>query len=290
MKKSNPILIMTLLVRDEADIIRQNIEFHYKKGVDFIIATNNASVDETREILQEFAKKGKLHLIDELGQDKNQAAWNNRMAKLAIEKYEADAIFHCDADEFWSPKNGNLKSEIFNSKAEVFSVNIVNILLEDKNGEESFPRDAKYAVVNPIETSNLEEDSKKQNLYFFRYPQKVMFKTGKYFFRVSQGNHSIENLREGVKQTVSDNIEIYHFPLRGKKRFFDKVVKTGKAVEKNVLLSEKQSWHIRRWYSAYKNGKLDEEYKKLVITKEKANELMAKGMIVPFDFQRFISH
>jgi hypothetical protein len=32
---------MTLLIRDEEDIIDKNISFHLKHGVDFIIATDN---------------------------------------------------------------------------------------------------------------------------------------------------------------------------------------------------------------------------------------------------------
>ncbi len=63
--KKNPKLVMTLLARDEGDIIRRNIEFHLSHGVDFIIATDNASSDNTRDILTEYKNKGKLYLIDE---------------------------------------------------------------------------------------------------------------------------------------------------------------------------------------------------------------------------------
>ena len=37
-------LVMTLVVRDEVDIIRQNIDFHLARGVDYLIAVDNGSV------------------------------------------------------------------------------------------------------------------------------------------------------------------------------------------------------------------------------------------------------
>ena len=90
--KKNAKLIMTLLVRDEEDIIEKNIRFHLNHGVDFIIATDNGSVDGTRGILKKYENKGLLHLIDEKNQDYSQAEWVNRMGKLAYEKYHADTL------------------------------------------------------------------------------------------------------------------------------------------------------------------------------------------------------
>ena len=49
-------LVTTILVRDEIDIIRQHIEFHLRRGVDFVIATDNGSRDGTWEVLAEFAR------------------------------------------------------------------------------------------------------------------------------------------------------------------------------------------------------------------------------------------
>jgi hypothetical protein len=285
---SKPKLIMTILARDEGDIIRNNIEFHLSHGVDFIIATDNASIDKTRDIFLKYQQKGKLFLIDEPGRDKSQAAWNNRMTKIAIEKYKADIIFHCDADEFWFPKRGSLKDELLNIPEDSLTVNVVNVLLEDKNGKEIFPRDTKYAMVNPIETENFKDDSKFKNLYFFRYPPKVIFKTDKGILEVTQGNHSFTDNGKGITTKVSSDINIYHFPLRGKEQFFNKVIETGKAVEKNNLLTKKMSWHIRRWYDAYKNGTLDQEYKKLKISKEDAKEMIKNGLIEVFDYNEFI--
>ncbi|MFA6160260.1 MAG: glycosyltransferase family 2 protein [Parcubacteria group bacterium] len=286
--KREPKLIMTLLARDEDDIIRQNIEFHLSRGVDFIIATDNASSDNTREIFKEYQAKGKLFLIDEPGRDKSQAAWNNRMTKIAIDKYRASAVFHCDADEFWLSKSGNLKKDIFKTKEDVLIVDVINILLEDNNGKEFFPKDTKYIVLKPLESLTKEYELKNKNMYLFKYPPKVILKTKGGVIEVTQGNHSIINNNNKYEVANFTDIEVYHFPLRNRDRFFNKVIITGKAVEKNRLLTKDMSFHIRKWYDAYKNGKLEEEYKKLVIAKEEAEELKKEGIIEDFSFEKLL--
>lgn len=64
-KRKSKKIIMTLLVRDEVDIIEKNICFHLNSGIDHIIATDNGSIDGTRDILENYQKKGVLTLIDE---------------------------------------------------------------------------------------------------------------------------------------------------------------------------------------------------------------------------------
>ena len=56
-------LVMTLLARDEADVVDAQISFHLNAGVDHVIATDNRSTDGTTEIFESYAQAGYLHLI-----------------------------------------------------------------------------------------------------------------------------------------------------------------------------------------------------------------------------------
>ena len=51
-------LVMTLLVRDEEDIVADNLDFHLAQGVDEVIVTDNGSSDATLEILRDYEARG----------------------------------------------------------------------------------------------------------------------------------------------------------------------------------------------------------------------------------------
>ena len=102
-------LVMTLLARDEADIVDAQIAFHLNAGVDLVIATDNRSEDGTTEILERYAHDGHLHLIREEGDDLRQTEWVTRMARLAATEFAADWVLNTDADEFWCARGGSFQ-------------------------------------------------------------------------------------------------------------------------------------------------------------------------------------
>jgi hypothetical protein len=114
-------LVMTLLARDEIDVIDAQLAFHLNAGVDFVVATDNGSIDGTAEILERYESAGRLHLIREPADDMRQSEWVSRMARLAATEFGADWVINADADEFWWPRSGSLK-EVLESIPERFGV------------------------------------------------------------------------------------------------------------------------------------------------------------------------
>ena len=98
-------LVMTLLVRDEEDIVRENLDFHLAQGVDQVIVTDNGSEDATAEILREYESQGVLRLLFEASDDYSQGRWVTRMAGWRPPS-GADWVINNDADEFWWPRAG----------------------------------------------------------------------------------------------------------------------------------------------------------------------------------------
>jgi hypothetical protein len=102
-------LVMTLLARDEADIVDAQVAYHLNAGVDFVIAMDNLSEDGTTEILESYAREGHLHLVREDSPYLRQADWITRLGRLAATDFAADWVIHGDADEFWWPRGESLK-------------------------------------------------------------------------------------------------------------------------------------------------------------------------------------
>jgi hypothetical protein len=102
-------LAMTLVVRDEEDILETNLRYHLAQGVDFIYALDHNSTDATPDILRSFEQMGVLRMLREGGEVHDQAPRVTRLARLAHDELHADWVINNDADEFWWPAVGDLK-------------------------------------------------------------------------------------------------------------------------------------------------------------------------------------
>jgi hypothetical protein len=109
-----PRVVHALKVRDEEDVIESALRYHRAQGVDFFIVTDNGSTDGTPQILGRWVDAGLARVISEPSPELRERGhdWVTRMARLAAIEHDADWVLHGDADEFWWPLTGTIKSAL----------------------------------------------------------------------------------------------------------------------------------------------------------------------------------
>jgi hypothetical protein len=180
----NPVVYMTLYVKDEEDIIESNIKFHMSLGIDGILVTDNGSTDSTMEILKKYQEKGWIkEIIVNTSTTHPQAICVDKMIHIAKEKYHADWVINVDADEFWWTPLRNLKKAIGNYPHN----NIIYVPLKNMVPEEGLTWiEWSNVVLNSIENYEVEGLSK-YSLYRSPIP-KVIHRT-QFYQIISRGNH-----------------------------------------------------------------------------------------------------
>ena len=250
----NPHLVMTLLVKNEADILENHLRFHKAMGVDAFIVTDNNSTDETINILEKYAAKGWIkEIIHETGINYDQKRWVDKMILLAKNKYKANWVINSDADEFWYTSTGNLKTELKQTRANTLICKAKNVYPEEGTPFYKW----KYTV-----NAMLKTDFGKYDLSHFSLfsPQrgKVIHRTNGYV-QISTGNHKVIMLPQ---RKAVPNIIIYHYSIRGKEHFMQKMINGGKQLEQNP--SKHIGRHWRHFFAHYKAGTLTNEYKRVI--------------------------
>lgn len=262
-------LLMTLLVRDEADILRTNIEYHLSQGVDFIIATDNRSVDATPEILHEYERAGVLKYLYEGSDDYSQARWVSRMAQIAHDKYAARWVMHSDADEFWWPKHGTL-ANTFRHLDDDYNLVVVkrtNFVYRDEEVDQG---DFSDVMIYREKISC--------NAAGRQILPKVAHIAGD-GIAVTQGNHDVAGLEP--RRVKEDVIEILHYPVRRREQLINKISKGGAAYERNTELDKNVGKAWRQLYQNYQDkGHLEEYFADINFDRQRIKRGLEDGSLV----------
>jgi hypothetical protein len=240
-------LVMTLLIRDEEDIVRENLDYHLAQGVDKVIVTDNGSEDRTVEILRSYEERGTVRVVVEPSDDYSQGRWVTRMARLAATEEAADWVINNDADEFWWPLEGTLKSTFERLPDQV------GMLVGHRTNFVPRPEDGR-----PFWERMTLRERKSLNPLGRPLPPKVAHRAHPEI-TVAQGNHKVKGVDLGER--VDDgSIQILHFPMRTYAQFENKIVKGGRAYARNRELPQATGRTWRRLYEIWEQGGLREHY------------------------------
>ncbi len=186
-------------------------------------------------------------------QDYSQTEWVHRMAILARSKYGADWIINADADEFWYPKSQNIKDYLNIQNNKIF-IPIYNMLSENDNWKLNTKK-----VINDFPKKIKEQLQQSGKLSKFSQLSvsipKVMIRACDYKM-IHMGNHDADMVYN-TRKYITNEIQIYHFNIRGFNHFNNKMIIGGAAFERNKKLGKDVGIHWRYFYEGFKNGTLD---------------------------------
>jgi hypothetical protein len=265
-------LIMTLLVRNEEDILDWNLRFHFEQGVSFVIATDNKSTDATPDILRSYERQGLLRMIREEADDYSQSVWVTRMARAAAVEHGADWIINSDADEFWLPQAGDLRQTLAAVPAEVGSLSC-----QRRN---FVPVSGHAGSDEPFWTRQVWRQLRATNSLGRDLPDKVCHRAAPWV-DVAQGNHSVEGVPGSA--IACPGIEILHYPLRSYRQFATKIALGGAAYERNTELPPDMGDAWRQLYRILQQGGLWEWYHSQMLSIDAAAAAVAPSESVGLD-------
>lgn len=265
-------IVMTLLVRDEEDILVANLEHHLAAGVDHVIATDNRSTDGTVDILDDYRSAGVLTLIHEDGDDYSQARWVTRMARMAATEFDADWVINNDADEFWWTTGQDLPALFAGVPPSIQAVRAqrANFIARPDDDQPFWRRmDIRQQPAQPH-----------PGLDWPTLGPKVCHR-GDPTIVIAQGNHSAgPEGAEPHEPTDDTDLEILHFPVRSRRRFENKIVLGGAAYARNTELPEEAGKIWRDMYAVHQDGRFDDAYARCVLDEETVRAGLHDGTLI----------
>jgi hypothetical protein len=270
------VLALTLVVRNEEDILAANLDYHLAQGVDVILALDHGSSDRTPEILRDFERTGQVRSFrDDIRADV-QAQRVNHLLRIAAEEHGADWVIHCDADEFWMPAVGSLR--------DVFAV------IPERYGYIQVARNNFLAMPDdqPFHQRMVVRHRRSVNPHGTRLEPKVAQRPSA-ARAVAPGNHDLE---APVMDAAPDigAVEVLHFQLRTFEQFERKVVRNGVGHECNHDRAPATGCDQLELLAMHRRGELRAYYDAEALDNERIERGLALGeLVIDRRLQAFLS-
>jgi hypothetical protein len=260
-------IVMTMLVRDEEDILGTNIDYHLARGVDFLIVMDHLSTDGTAEILETYRRAGVAEVIRQEHPGYLQGTWVTWMARRAATHHGASWVINSDADEFWWPLDGDLCATLAR--------------VPDGCGGVAVPRHNFRAIAGSAGAfldRMIYRDVVSTNSLGQPLPGKVCHR-GHPLVDVSQGNHHAVVPGRGP-MWGEPAIEILHFPMRSLRQFENKIALGGRAYEMSPELDAGLGSTWRSLYAELKREGLAHHYESDCLDASSIARTIHEGVVV----------
>ncbi len=250
----SPRIIATMMVRDEIDIVAAMIEHHLDQGVDLLIVTDNASVDGTTEVLEQYAATGRVELHHDPLHLKQQAKVVTAMARRARTEHRADWVLNLDADEFLVPFDTSMTVrqalEGTSLHLNAFTTPVTNLV---------GPAGWSGSGLGRLLWRDVRTEEQLQTIGIHAQPTANAVHRGESDVVIAQGNHFVSLVSNG-QPPPEVSMEVLHLPWRSWAQLERKVINAGRAYENNPELRPSPRHHGMKDYRRYQAGRLQEAY------------------------------
>ena len=281
-------LAMTLLVRDEVDIIEANLRYHRAQGVDLFVVGDNGSTDGTLEILERYERAGLVEL-ERFPVSVNQA-WSEGRTKLGRRTHElgADWVIHNDADEFWWPLTGDLKETLAAIPERFGMVIAPRTEFVARPGEDSFADRLTFREARSLRPPKAAHRTHPRIVLDHPHPTRVWIENssappleGRPGLTITDTRHPLPT--EELVFASTFPIRVLHFPVRSRAQYRKRV----QMAEGAGMLESSFRADLR---DAHDRGRLDQVYDELTLSDQEAARGVEDGVLVEdADFRDYLA-
>jgi hypothetical protein len=273
-------IVLTSCVLDQGDVLQDFIEWHLCLGVDCLLIEDKGSTDDGCKILDQMARNGPVEWFPKMDAVAGKHA--DALANLARDKYEADWIIYCDADEFLCPLGASLRDVLFDAKRE--NITVLNVPRFNMTGPalkagERATEVLTLRIEKPAQMT--EEQASSGNLpvpsvFIAHPPHTIVWSLA--FQEYKAGVHGAISL--SGETSDEKRLRILHYKMRSYDDFEKKVKNARDFLANNADLPPWWGWHWRRWVRLHDSGQLEVEYFRQFVTPECREELVRDGTCV----------
>ncbi len=272
-------LVLFTAPSDQGDILQDFLDWHLELGVDLILAMDHGSTDGSTDILERYSKTHPVVWYPVPERDITKYSPADELATLARDKYGADWIIHCDADEFLCTGGRDLRTLL--AQADRDNLTLINVPRRTVTGSR----------LEPGQRATTELTLRIDQTVYLTLDQILSWNLPVPFVFVEVGGHLIVRASafdrygggaHGATTTYGqsgsiDGLYILHYAIRDFESLRVKVDNTKSWLAANTHLEPTQCWHWRRWIHLNEQGLLRADYDQQFPSPDRAQELIATG-------------